>query len=380
MDVKNDIAGMYIKRYVIPNALILDKPGFVDFKISGKTNVFARQLLFPETFFIDMERKIIEKYENTGRKVLYSIGKKFGYSFAQLGRFENIKDHPGEEIKRWIVIASKFIEGTYASEITQTVEVNNEMVEFTSKNFAICRKLGYDYIFATGGAAGVVSWLFQDREIEAYYYDSKFEGEDHICKVKCAPFKTLLNLNKGIFNELNLDNLNQDIESYNKFNEEVELKYNKSFNSYLNAKVFRYHNGIIELASNKERFFLVEVSGLYLLELELKKNGMDDSLFETAKEVGKTIFKEFNSNPETMLEVLTALGWGEVLLASKENNKISIAINHFPWTSWYEKIDFLIIGGFLSGIFSSIYSRDIIFNKPKIDMHNNYLVLLFKEG
>jgi hypothetical protein len=80
-----------------------------------------------------------------GKGVMYSLGKKFGYSFAQLGRFENIKDHPGEGVKDWIIVASKFVEGTYASEISQTIDVKNKTVDYTLKNFVICRKLGYDF-------------------------------------------------------------------------------------------------------------------------------------------------------------------------------------------------------------------------------------------
>lgn len=380
MDIKDDVVRLYVKRFVIPKALIFDKPGFVDFKISGKTNVFARQMLVPEDFFIQLEKKVIDEYGTSGKKAFYSIGKKFGYSFSQLGRFENIKDHPGDGVKDWIIIASKFVEGTYASEIRQTANVSEKTVDYVLKDFVICRKLGYDFFLATGGAAGVIAWLLQDKEIEGYYYDSQFDGTNYICRVKCAPLKTLKLTNSEVFSETDLDNLQQNIQQYNKFNEEVELRYTKSFSSYLDAKVFTYENGIIKFKSTDERFFLMEVSGLYLLELGLKERKMDNIIFDVAYSVGQELFGDHGMDAQAALELTTALGWGEVILLPPIKNKMQIVINHFPWTSWYKNVDFLIISGLLSGIFSKLYKREIKLGKPQVDMNNNYLTLLFKEN
>lgn len=380
MDIKDDVVRLYVKRFVIPKALIFDKPAFVDFKISGKTNVFARQILVPETFFVDLEKRLVDEYGDAGKSAMYSIGKKFGYSFSQLGRFENIKDHPGDAVKDWVIIASKFVEGTYASEIKQTTDVANETVDYVLKNFVICRNLGYDFFLATGGAAGVIAWLFQNKNIEGYYYQSTFEGKDHEAKVKCAPFDTLKKISKkDVFKETDLENLKQDIASYNKFNEEVEISYKKSFANYLDAKVFSYENGIIMLRANGERFFLMEVSGLYLLELELKKRKMDAEIFEIAYNIGKNLFGTVGTNTQSVLELLVALGWGEIMLITGGKSHLQVAINHYPWTNWYKEIDFRVVGGLLSGIFSKLYKREVKFVKPSIDVNNGYLSLLFKE-
>ena len=225
MDIKDNLVRLYIRRFVIPKALILDKPGFVDFKISGKTNVFARQVLVPEGFFIQLEKDIIEEYGDAGRSAIYSIGKKFGYSFSQLGRFENIKDHPGNGIKDWIIIASKFVEGTYASEIRQEIDLSSKTVNYTLKNFVICRKLGYDFFLATGGAAGVIAWLLQDKTIEGYYSNSKVVDNKYICNVTCSTFDNLKSSKDKVFRETNLDGLQQEVKQYNLFNQEVKVRY-----------------------------------------------------------------------------------------------------------------------------------------------------------
>ncbi len=379
MDIKDNLVRLYIKQFIIPKALIFDKPGFVDFKISGKTNVFARQMLVPEDFFVRLEDHLIKKYGDRGRSTLYSIGKKFGYSFSQLGRFENIKDHPGNGVKDWIIIASKFVEGTYASEIRQDSDIKTETVNYVLRNFVICRKLGYDFFLAAGGAAGVIAWLLQNKDIEAYYYDSTAPGEDQTCKVKCAPAGAFDADGVKIFREKNLDNLQQDVQQYNEFNKEVAVKYTKSFRDYLNAGIFSYENGIIKFKATNERFFLMEVSGMYLLELGLKENAFDGEVFDVASAVGEEIFSKMEKNAQSVLELTTALGWGEVMLLPSENGKLKIVINHFPWTGWYKDIDFMIVRGLLSGIFSAVYSRKLALGKPVVDMSNGYLTLLLKE-
>jgi hypothetical protein len=384
MDIKDNFVRLYIKRFVIPRALILDVPGFVNFKISGKTPIFARQLLVPESLFINLERAIVEKLGEKGKSIFYSIGKKFGYSFAQLGRFENISDHPGDAVKDWIVIASKFVEGTYASEINQVIDVKNKIVDYTLKNFVICRKLGYDFFLATGGAAGVIAWLFQDKNIEGYYYDNKFLDDGNICKVKCAPYQTLKDSFSGnIFSENNLNDLVHDPLSYLKFNQEKPLRYNKAFSNYLDAKIFSYENGIVSYnynKENKERFFLMEVSGMYLLERELKANGLSNIIFDVSYDCGKNLFNQFGQKDEkSFLELMAALGWGEILILPSVNGKLNLVVNYFPWTKWYKEINFSMLSGFLSGVFSNIRGYKVRLGNPIVDINNNYLALLYNE-
>ena len=270
VDVKDSVVRLYVKRFVIPRALIFDRPGFVDFKISGKTTVNLRQLLLPESFFVALEKQLVTEFGAEGEQTLYSIGKRFGYSFALNGRFENIKDHPGEAVKDWVMIASKFVEGTYASNISQETDVKNKTVKYELKNFVVCRKLGYDFFLATAGAAGIIAWILQDIKIEGHMYDSLFKGSDQFCKVTCAPVDVLSKqFKEQVYSETQVDDLLEDASTYRSFNTEVDIQYKKSFESYLNAKLFSYSEGII-VYKQKERFFLMEVSGMYLLEKGMK--------------------------------------------------------------------------------------------------------------
>ncbi|MFA5246405.1 MAG: hypothetical protein WC408_00760 [Candidatus Micrarchaeia archaeon] len=377
MDIKDEIVKLYIKKFVIPGALVFDKPGFVDFKISGKTSVFARQFLVPELFFERFEKTLIEKQGSKGAKKLYSIGKKFGYSFAQVGRFENIKDHPGNAVLDWVVTAIKFVEGTYAARITQTIDLSRNRVDCVFTNFAICEKINFDYYIAAGGGAGVIAWILQDPSIEGIVYDGKQEGDKHVCKVTYAPSKVLLETFKPeeVFIENDVSGLEPDTASYRALNAEVDFGAGKSFQSYLNSKIFSYSEG--KIMYSNQRFFLAEATALYLLEKYLdteSKKILEDAAFST----GFDIFGTFaNGNLLAVSEVLTALGWGKItILGSKTNMKL--VLEHYPWTKYYNDVDFCIIRGLLSGAISNITGSKVTFKTTVKDISKGYLNLMFQ--
>lgn len=377
MDIKDEVVRLYVKKYVMPRALIFDKPGFVDFKISGKTNIFARQILMPESLFVTFEKNLIEKTGDKGAKKLYSVGKQFGWSFAQLGRFENIKDHPGEGVKDWVVIATKFIEGTYASNISQSIDVSQKSVDFSLTNFSVCEKLGYDYFLAVGGAAGVMAWIFQDPAIEGVLYESKTQGEDNISKVLCAPSALLSTKfdKEKVFTETNLSDFDPEPANYQSLNEEVDFGESKSFQSYLNSKIFDYSRG--KITYNGERFFLMEATSLYILERALDKEDAQ-ILADAAFSVGYNIFGDFGGKSlSAVSELLTALGWGKVSVLGS-SKKPKVIIEHYPWTKFYNDIDYVIPRFLLSGILSKLRGEKIQLGSVVKDISKGYLNLMFE--
>ncbi|MCX6804191.1 MAG: hypothetical protein NTY48_06535 [Candidatus Diapherotrites archaeon] len=380
MPLKESFVGLYIKRFIIPGALVFNKPGFLDFKISGKTNIYARQIFYPADFFIEFESGLIKEFGEKGRQKLYSIGKKFGYRFAQAGKFENIKDHPGDKIKDWVFIASKFVEGTYASSIENELDSAKKKVDYLLKRFTILEKLGYEYIFATGGTAGLMAWIFQESSIEVVLHDLKEVNGYYEATVTAAPREYL---KKQFPDELipveeNLTDLLEDFNDYAKFNAQSQTSCSKSFQTYLDFKFFKYQDGIVTFKD--KRFFLFELSGTYLLELELKKEKDKkylEILFDSAFKVGKESLSQFGKTQRDVFDVLSALGWGEVLPFSQSEKEIKVAVNHFPWSKWYKDIDFVIMRGFLSGILSALLGKKVIFDKPIIDLSKGHLSLLF---
>ena len=376
MDLKDTLVKLYVRKYVIPRALIFDKPGFLDFKISGKTEIFARQLIVPELFFVNFEKKLIEKFGQSGAKKLYSVGKRFGYSFAQLGRFENINDNPGEAVKDWIIIATKFIEGTYAKNISQNIDVSSKTVEYSLTDFVVCEKLGYDYFLAQGGAAGVIAWIFQDSSIEGYLKGSSSKNDNYICEVVCSPKDKLIDRfdSKDILIENDLSGLEHDAASYNSFNSEVDLGVTTSFQTLLDTRTFEYNEGKVIYQNN--RFFLLEATALYMLE-ETFSGDMRKILADTAYEIGDTVISQLSKGTITDIsEILTALGWGKVTILS--TNPFKVVLEHFPWTRLSSKSDFVIISNMLSGCLSRIAGKSCRFNKCLKDTSNGYLNILLE--
>lgn len=380
MPLKDSFVGMYLKRFVIPGALVFNKPGFVDFKISGKTSIYARQIFYPEDFFVDFESKIIDTFGNKGRQKLYSIGKRFGYRFAQSGKFENIKDNPGDKIKNWVFITSKFIEGTYASSIENVTDPTIPKTEYTLKRFAVLEKSGYDYIFATGGTAGMMAWMFQDPSVEVIISDLKKVDDNYEATLQVAPFEYLKKNypSAELYSMTNVSDLLENFQDYIKFNAQAQTSCSKSFQTYLDFKFFDYQSGIVTFKG--KRFFLFELSGTYLIELELKKESdkrYSEILFECCFNAGKDILSNFGGNQKDIFDVLSALGWGEVVPFSSTETEIKVLINHFPWSKWYKEVDFLMMRGFLSGILSKLKGKKVIFEKPVVDLNKGHLSLLF---
>jgi hypothetical protein len=128
---------------------------------------------------------------------------------------------------------------------------------------------------------------------------------------------------------------------------------------------------------SNQRFFLAEATALYLLEKYLdteSKKILEDAAFST----GFDIFGTFgNGNLLAVSEVLTALGWGKItILGSKTNMKL--VLEHYPWTKYYNDVDFCIIRGLLSGAISNITGSKVTFKTTVKDISKGYLNLMFQ--
>ena len=198
--------------------------------------------------------------------------------------------------------------------------------------------------------------------------------------VTAAPKSYLQNKfgNKDLLSEEDVGDLLEAFQDYVKFNQEVQTSCTKSFQTYLDFGLFDYQKGIVTFKGH--RFFLFEVSGTYILELELKKANnkrYTEILFNSAFDTGKMIISEFGKNQKDIFDVLSALGWGEVLPFSSSDKEMKVLANHFPWTKWYKDVDFIIMRGFLSGAISQISGKKVLFEKPVVDLTKGHLCLLF---
>ena len=319
MVIKDTVVSWYVKHYLMPRAQIIDTPGFVIFNVTGKIPIFARQVIMPELFFITLETNIRKELGEEGKKLLYSIGKKFGYRFAIMGNFSKRGKIPEKKLVDYINMVNKFIEGTYASNISCEIDLKIPEVNYSLKNFVVCSKIENGYILPLGAASGLLSYILNDTTIEGAHVACQGAG-DNECKLVIAPYAHLKNTIKGpVFNENNLDDL-EFAQEYKSMNEIRKIKSSTySFQQFINSKLFSFKEGII--LRGDQRFFIYEISGLYMLENELLKDELTKNiLYETSFEVGKKMLLDHKQNLtlNDLIDLLTAFGWGDVLIIEKK--------------------------------------------------------------
>lgn len=378
MPIKDSVLAWFVREYVIPNAQVLDKPGFVIFNISGKTPIRARQVIVPEQLFVNIENECIDKLGDNGKKLLYSAGKKFGYGFAIMGGFITKKESDKKKFIEYVMLVNKFIEGTYASLIDGHTEYEKSMVTFFLRNFVVCNKTGHGYFLPLGAGTGLVARLMGDTAVEGIHI---VNGKYSECTVVCAP-KTILEKEypeSEILDEVNLSGLEPSA-YYSDLNKVAEISSSShSFRKYLETGLFSYDHGIVMYKN--DRYFIFEASGLYLLSDSLEGAGAGNILFDGSFKAGKETIESFRldkNNIQSLVDIFSAFGWGDVII-HKQGTKVEISIKHFPWTKFSKDSKFTIFKGYFSGILSGFSGRTIILSNMKENINSGYLEVIFSE-
>jgi predicted hydrocarbon binding protein len=379
MQIKDKVVGWYVKHYLMPRAQIIDKPGFVIFNVTGKTQIFARQIIIPESFFVLLEKQLRDKLGDEGKRLLYSTGKRFGVRFSIMGSFSKKGEMADNKLSDYIGMVNKFIEGTYASDISAEIDVSKKRVLYDMKNFVVCSKIKNASFLPLGAGCGLIAYILDDETIEGVHLECQSAG-NKTCKILYAPMKELEKEGyTNVFKETNLKGLefSPDYEQMNSIQETENSQY--SFNQLIDAGLFSFEQGII--LRNNQRYFIYEISGIYLLEQELGKNSIAKKiLYDVSYETGKNLeLVEKDENPlKGIIDLLTAFGWGDVLILEK-SSKYFVNIKYFPWTKFYEEIDFIVFRGLLAGMLSSVSNRDVKFKDVEKDVSQGYLSLVFSE-
>jgi predicted hydrocarbon binding protein len=357
-DVKDKIATWYIQNFIISRAQVFDKPGFIQFKISGNTNSYSRQIILPESFFVNIENKLIENLPD-GSELLYELGKKFGYRFALVGNMKSFENINSIEFKEYVYLITRFVEGTYASKINHYLSNSNKEIKFELDNFIICSKSGKGDFLSAGGIAGIWSRLINSSSFDAIHSHCQGRG-DKFCEtlVKSSDNWENKKFPNITSDELKLLNLSQD---YFEINKLVEIENSsKSFQFLLDTKVFSYDHGVIKKGA--ERFFIIESSIIYLIELIFKKNPIAiKTLKEVSFESGMNLVEE-SSSIQYLIDVWSAFGLGDLYILKKGESYL-VNINFCPWTKFCQNIDYIFISSVLSGALSKISKNKIQLKK-----------------
>ena len=365
MPVKDKIVDWFIRNIVIPRQEIIDKPGHIILKISKKgatTNL--RELAFPERILISTENKVSEQYGEKGKRILYSIGKKFGYRYASSSFFPTLRDSSEKNIQDFYYYLVRYIESTYAHRLTHQIDTKHKFVSMSLDGYICCSENGLGYIMTDGGVAGICAFLFNEPKIEGIQTTCQGRG-DKLCTLLCGPPDVLSTKGVEIFTETDLSGLNI-LPEYNKINSLRESRYtSKSLRELLDSKLLKYKGGFITGPSG--RYSLIEASLMYIMELELSKLN-PNLLFEISKDFGQSLVYKKMSDDELFVYLscfVSAMGFGDFMLLRKSGH-FSFTCRSFPWTRFSDRSTYSLIRGIVSGVLSEGLSEDISFNKFNI--------------
>ena len=351
---KDKLASWFVQNFVVSRSQVFDSPGFILFKISGKANAYSRQIVFPESFFNDLENQVDKRLGEEGNKLIYSFGKKFGYRFASVANAPKLDNLATLESKNYVYLLTRFVEGTYSSGIKHVLFPEEKKITFELDNFVICSKSGKGYFLSAGGIAGIWSKITGLVDVEAIHDKCQGRG-DLFCEVIAAPKTVLDKQFSNVFEEKNLDNLGLD-KNYFSINSPMPItNTNKSFKFFLDSNVFSYSKGIIKMGS--KRFFIIEASVIYLLELVFS---VDPKAIEIIKELAFKLGNELSEKADLqyLTDLFSALGLGDLALIKKADSML-VNIDYFPWTRFSEGSKHIFIESLLSGMLSNVLKKRV---------------------
>ncbi|RLF57798.1 MAG: hypothetical protein DRN25_06005 [Thermoplasmata archaeon] len=355
--IKDRVAVWYIQNVIIPKIEIIDKPGFIvtTFTEQGRTT-YLREFLLPEGLLERIEDKFTEKFGRKGEELLYSSGKKFGYSYVSLSNFPR-KDEMGEaEFKRFAYNFVMYIAAVFAKWAKYQINLKEETFSIRFRDYIVCRHNGKGFILTEGGVAGIWAYEMKRKDIEATQVQCQGRG-DKLCMVDCAPADALSEKYGEIKMERSLPEIRYSDE-YRLMNSiRMPIYAKNSMKTLIDSGYFLYKKGSI--MHERERFFPCESHLVYILEEEAKKlKGGREVLFNACFEWGKE-FATINAeriSKNFISDIFSSLGFGDISVAEK-SGRVEVTSFHYPWTVFSEKSGYDVFRGVLSGIFSYITGK-----------------------
>ncbi len=369
-NITDTVLVWYIKNILMPNLIIIDKPGFFIAKFSSKNKVaYRRQLFMSEDILSGMEKKLINKYDRKAKQVLYSAGKKFGYHYANLSNFPKKSEANEKEIKEFINKFLLFLQAMWADKVEITnLDIKNDIFEVELDNYVVFRKDGFGYSNLDGAASGFWAFISENKNVDGL----RLEKDKNKLMLTMAPHARKHNIE--YFNEPDLKQIAE--KNYEIINALRPTNFAKvSMKELIDSRIFNYDKRTVEY--NGLRFFPCEATLLFTLETELKKlKEGNKALYEAAFEVGfKIASKPDNLNEQFISDFLGAQGWGDIQLKNTE----SATILHYPWSGLNTTASYDMIKGIVSGMVSKLNGREIHFKKHSAKLQLDTFKLLISK-
>jgi predicted hydrocarbon binding protein len=365
MEEKGSILDWFIKNFIIPRYKDYKSPGFivVNFKNNQGEEVFFREVLIPEDIIIEIENRFYKKYKDKGKGRLYDIGVTLGYNFMKLLGAPCLKNNTKEEVEKYLKFTFKFNFSTWCktAEFVK-LDVDKHLMEMKLNGHVVCRKNGKGFILTEGSEAGVGKYAFSNNLVETVQKTCQGR-KDKYCYTITAPISSLKKQKLNPIKDKILYIIKNPLEE-KKFNSIIDAKYSTtSTYEMIQNKIFKIKEGKI---SYEEKFlFDCSIFLYYLLEnflVQLKDGGK--LLYEIGFDYGKSLAK--NKDLTFVKNILSATGWGDILISKDAKDKLIVNISSFPWTPLTEKQkNFNLFCGMISGMLSSSLKREIKLKKVK---------------
>ncbi len=380
MTIKDSTVSWFIRNVLLPRNEIIDNPGFIVLKMGKKREITnLREIVVPESVFVEFEREMIRAYGDRGRQLLYSAGKKFGYRYALASHLPTIKESSDKDLLQFAYFIVRYIESIYSSRIRHEIDIGSRLFKMSMRDYIVCRKNGMGHMLTEGSIAGIWSYVVQNANVEGVQLKCQGRG-DAECEVMCAPAAYLKKNGIKFLRETGLEGLETKLPEYNSINAVREARFAKnSLKSIIDGGFIKYSHGTMNYMD--ERFLLIESSVMYLLEMEMKKaeRGLE-ILWSTGFDWGRNFARKFKKQDSFKFinDLFPGFGFGD-FFARPEKGRCKIDVAFFPWAEWVNDVDFTMFRAMLSGIISGMTGKTVELKKIKKTVSRDGFSLAIEE-
>jgi len=369
---KKELKSWFMKNIILPNNEIIDKPGYIVSKYSGKgTRCYVRELLFPEKILAKIERDAKSSLGEAGLSRIYEAGKMWGVRYGRTTGLPKKSDMPEKDFRAFLESFMKFMEAEYAT--SASFELDNKSNRFITRynDLMVCRLNGQGH-FLIGTMNG--AWEHMCGESTEGLQRSCQGRGDKECLIECAPRASFSKKDK-VFEFKAPDGLGLEKE-YFTLNTVKKAQYAKnSLLDLLSGRIMSYEGGFFQCKG--DRFLLNEASSAYFLEKSLGQTSKgEEILFNAAFDY----FKELGGRNKSVgmaQDFLPALGWGDINVDSTGKKAFC---RSYPWTRYWKDTTYPILRGMISGIISANKGKKLILDKANATTSSGSLDLVLSGG
>lgn len=361
MRLTDNLISLYIRSILIPKAEDFSKPGYVFTKLTRDSEkIMLRDVFIPEEWVSELEVQTKKLYGDKGLEILYKIGKNGGYTYANFSGLETIETKPGKkDFEEYFRLLLLYIAGTYGADVDYEMDVTTKYSKQSYSNFVVCPKNGIGEIVITGSAAGIWAWMLQDKTVEGIHTECLGRG-DKMCTVVLGPPEKIGVSGQGRkpFKVPELIDINLT-EEYLTLNQPHPTENAKtSLESMINYKVIEFKDGSVTF--HNKRFFEWDAHYIYFLE-QLYTD--QELLFDLTKQYYQKVGEEMGDklSVDYISNFLGAMGWGDISIYSGPK----VQVKHYPYTSLYQKTQYTLIRGILSGLLTTLHKEDVNLKKAE---------------